>query len=75
MEMRRTDIVTLPGSSFQDIHKRVFTFLCHHAAPQALTVAATRRQRAALTAHVFAVELLLYTRREVFLEMSQADHG
>ena len=46
----------------------------HHAAPQALTEAATKRQRIALSTHLFAADPLKKL-RDTLLSMSGVDHG
>ena len=42
----------------------------HHAAPQALTEAATKRQRVALSTHMVVADLLF--KRDILLLMSEA---
>ena len=46
----------------------------HQAAPQALTEAATKRQRVVLSTHMFVADLLL-KRRDILLSMSEVAHG
>ena len=46
----------------------------HHAAPQTLIEAATKRQRVALTTHISVADLLLQ-RRDVLCSMSEVDLG